>query len=194
MYDKYYIMINIIYGLRDPRNDVYQYIGKSTVGTKRALQHLTQSHSPKVNEWVSKLNENWLYPIVDVIEEIEDVENLPEREKYWVNYYYDINPSLLNIQLIDAPLQNIRSEEDENKFNFLSIVIQDAPKILKKERLCRNLTQDELAKEMGVARSTVSLCENGANVNLKTIQDYIRTLKGIDIIRKSYNQRATRIL
>ena len=60
-------MKNIIYGLRDPRNDVYQYIGKSTVGSKRALQHLIKSHSEKVNEWVANLNENWLYPLVDII-------------------------------------------------------------------------------------------------------------------------------
>ena len=46
---------NIIYGLRDPRNDVYQYIGKSTVGVKRPISHLTKSHSPKVKEWEEKM-------------------------------------------------------------------------------------------------------------------------------------------
>ena len=194
MYDKRYIMINIIYGLRDPRNDVYQYIGKSTVGTKRALQHLTQSHSERVNEWINRLKENWQYPIIDIIEEVENIEDLPEREKYWINYYYGINPNLLNIQLIEEPLFNVRSEEDEQKFNFLALVIHDAPRILKKERLCRNLTQNDLAKEMGAARSTVSLCENGGNVTLKILQDYIRTLKGIDIIRKGYNERTIKII
>jgi DNA-binding XRE family transcriptional regulator len=185
-------MINIIYGLRDPRNDVYQYIGKSTVGTKRALQHLTESHSERVNEWVNKLKENWQYPLVDIIEEVQDIENLPEREKYWINHYYALNPDLLNIQLVEVPLQNIRTEEDEEKFNFLTLVIHDASRILKKERLCRNLTQNDLAREMGVSRSTISLCENGGNVRIKTIQDYVRTLKGIDIIRKSYGERTER--
>src|SRR5271157_5151379 len=131
MYNKCYIMINIIYGLRDPRNDVYQYIGKSTVGTKRALQHLTESHSERVNEWINKLKENWQYPLIDVIEEVENVDDLPEREKYWINHYYNLNPNLLNIQLVEIPLLNIRSEEDETKFNFLSHIIQDIPKILK---------------------------------------------------------------
>lgn len=46
---------NIIYGLRDPRNDVYQYIGKSTIGESRPLQHLTKSHSSNVNNWVKEL-------------------------------------------------------------------------------------------------------------------------------------------
>jgi DNA-binding XRE family transcriptional regulator len=187
-------MINIIYGLRDPRNDVYQYIGKSTVGTKRALQHLSSSHSDRVNEWVKKLNENWQYPIVDIIEEVDNIEDLAEREKYWINYYHGLNPDLLNIMLVEAPLQNIRTDDDENKFNFLSLVVQDAGKILKKERLYRNLTQNDMAREMSAARSTISLCENGGNVGLKIIQDYIRTLKGIDIIRKDYNQRTSKRL
>jgi DNA-binding XRE family transcriptional regulator len=187
-------MINIIYGLRDPRNDVYQYIGKSTVGSKRALSHLTHSHSNRVNEWVNKLRENWQYPIVDIIEIVENVEDLSEREKHWINHYYEINPDLLNILLIDAPLQNIRTEEDEIKFNFLCNIIHDIPKILKKERLCRNLTQAALAKEMGITRMTISLFENKRNVKLKTVQDYIRTLKGIDLISKSYNERTSRNL
>jgi hypothetical protein len=184
--------INIIYGLRDPRNDVYQYIGKSTVGVERPLKHLMHSHSEKVNEWIKQLSEIWYYPIIDIIEEVEDLNDLPDREKYWINYYYSINPDLINIQLIEYPLQNVQNEEDENKFNFLSVVIQDIPSILRKERLCRKLSQDTIAKEMGAARSTVSLCECGSNVSLRVVQDYVRTLKGIDIISKSYGKRTQR--
>ena len=63
-------MNNIVYGLKDPRNDVYMYIGKSTVGDSRALQHLTKSHSEKINEWVKELEDKWLYPIVEIISEM----------------------------------------------------------------------------------------------------------------------------
>jgi DNA-binding XRE family transcriptional regulator len=181
-------MINIIYGLRDPRNDVYQYIGKSTIGVERALSHLILSHSERVNEWVKKLGEDFLYPLVDIIEVVEKLEDLSKREKYWINYYFDINPNLLNIMLIDHSLQSIRNEEDENKFNFLSAIIQNIPSILKRERLCRQLSQEALSKEMGVHRTTISCCELGKNVTLKIIQDYVRTLKGIDIISKSYGR------
>jgi hypothetical protein len=110
-------MVNIIYGLRDPRNDVYQYIGKSSVGSKRAIQHLTKSHSDSVNSWVGMLANDWLYPIVDIIEEVEEIENLIEREKFWINYYHNINPNLLNIKSIEKPLKNVRTEEDEADFN-----------------------------------------------------------------------------
>lgn len=187
-------MINIIYGLRDPRNDVYQYIGKSSVGAKRAIQHLTKSHSESVNCWVDMLANDWLYPIVDIIEEVEKVEDLIEREKFWINYYHSINPNLLNIQSIEEPLKNVRTEEDEANFNYLVRIIYDIPNILKKERLYRNLTQSKLADEMGVNRSTISLCENGNNVTFKLIQDYIRTLKGIDIVTKSTGDRTRKII
>jgi DNA-binding XRE family transcriptional regulator len=186
------IMINIIYGLRDPRNDVYQYIGKSTVGSKRALKHLTESHSPKVNEWIEKLSENWLYPIVDIIEEVENLDDLAEREEFWINHYHYINPDLLNIMLVEKPLNKTRTTEDEAEFNFLVSICYRMHEILKKERLFRNITQEEMANEMGVSRSAISECENGANVSMRIINKYIITLKGIDIVRKTYNQRTSK--
>ena len=90
-------------------------------------------------------------------EEVEKVEDLIEREKFWINYYHSINPNLLNIQSIEEPLKNVRTEEDEANFNYLVRIIYDIPNILKKERLYRNLTQSKLADEMGVNRSTISL-------------------------------------
>jgi DNA-binding XRE family transcriptional regulator len=184
--------MNIIYGLKDPRNDVYQYIGKSTVGNKRALQHLTNSHSDKVNEWVSILESKWLYPIVSIIEEVEDINDLSEREKYWINYYETINPNLLNIQSIDKKINNIKSEEDETEYQFMLKVLFKIPEILKKERIYRKLTQNEMAKEMKISRSTLSLCERNGNVTFKIIQKYFLTLKGIDILTKSGDAKRVR--
>ncbi|MFZ4799344.1 MAG: GIY-YIG nuclease family protein [Bacteroidia bacterium] len=184
--------MNIIYGLKDPRNDVYQYIGKSTVGNKRALQHLTNSHSDKVNEWVSILESKWLYPIVSIIEEVQDINDLSEREKYWINYYETINPNLLNIQSIDKKINNVKSEEDETEYQFMLKVLFKIPDILKKERIYRKLTQDEMAKEMKISRSTLSLCERNANVTFKIIQKYFLTLKGIDILTKSSDAKRVR--
>lgn len=189
MYVKTNIMKNIIYGLKDPRNDVFQYIGKSTVGNKRALGHLIKSHSEKVNEWVKSLNDNWLYPIVEIIEEVENLDDLPEREKYYINYYYEINPNLLNIQSIYKNINDTRTEEDEEKFNDLNRLMFELPNILRTERICRKLSQEEMAEKMGVNRGTVSLCERDGNVNLKTIKKYLLILKGIDLITKQKSER-----
>lgn len=172
---------------------MYQYIGKSTVGTKRGIQHLTRSHSQKVNEWVSELAEGWRYPLVDVIEEVEELDDLAEREKYWINFYSEINPFLLNINLIAKPAPNGRSKEDEERFNFLYGIIQDIPAILKKERMCRGITQGDLSQEMGVSRSTVSLCERGENVTLRTVRHYTQIIKGFDLVRPYHGGRVRRL-
>ena len=181
---------NLIYGLRDPRNDVYQYIGKTTVGKKRPLQHLIKSHSSKVNKWVEGLRENWLYPIVDVIEEVDNIDDLIDREKYWINYHYNINPQLLNILSIEKGLQNIRSDEDKKEFNDLYLLITKIPSILRNERLYRNLSQNEMASILGISRSTLSLAENGRNVSFDIIQKYVIELKGIDIISRGRGERS----
>ena len=182
-------MKNIVYGLKDPRNDVYCYIGKSTVGEKRALSHLTKSHSKKVQEWVSELEGGFLYPKVEIIEEVEDLNDLAGRELYWIDYYHSINPNLLNIQLVNSNLVDLRDDEDEQKFNLLCHSIVNMHEVLKNERMYRKITQQELSDIMGVSRSTLSLLENGENVTISVIKNYILSLKGFDIKTKVLNKR-----
>lgn len=78
-------MKNIIYGLLDSKNDTIYYVGKSTVGNVRALSHLKQSHSDKVNNWVTEVTESGFHVNVIIIEELELLEHLNDREKHWVD-------------------------------------------------------------------------------------------------------------
>ena len=182
-------MINIIYGLRDPRNDVYQYIGKSTVGTERALSHLAKSHSPRINEWVVALAEKGLCPIVDIIEEVDKIELLIEKEKYWINYYHNINPELLNVLSIDHPLQNIRDDEDDKSFTFLVKIMPNISAILRKERLYRNLTQRDMALRANLSYGSLHSFELGKSIGLGMVIKYINALSETAIISNSCNKR-----
>ena len=176
---------NLIYGLRDPRNDVYYYIGKSTVGHDRPLTHLTKSHSETVNQWVKQLEQLGLVPHIDVIEKDILLEELIEREKYWIEYHHELNPELFNVQLLPDSINRIRTQEDDDKFNSLVKVVLDLGNILKTERISRQLTQDELAEKAGLSRSTISLCEGGNNVTIEAVKKYLAALKGVDIITKN---------
>jgi len=176
---------NLIYGLRDPRNDVYYYIGKTTVGNERPLKHLTNSHSKTVNEWVKQLEQLELVPYIDVLEKDIVLEELSEREKYWIEYYYEVNPELFNVQSLPETINRIKTQEDDDKFSFLVKVILDLGNILKTERLSRQLTQEELAKKSGVNRSTIILCENGNNTTINAVKKYLAALKGVDILTKN---------
>ena len=176
---------NLIYGLRDPRNDVYYYIGKSTVGHDRPLTHLTKSHSETVNQWTKQLEQLGLVPHIDVIEKDIILEELIEREKYWIKYHYELNPELFNVQSLPDSINRIRTQEDDDKFNSLVKVILDLGNILKTERIARRLTQDELAGKSGVHRSTIHLCESGKNVTVEAVKKYLAALKGVDILTRN---------
>lgn len=167
---------NIIYGLRDPRNDVYYYIGKSTVGTSRPLTHLIKSHSDAVNEWVSELKSNYIIPVIDIIEEIQSIDGLAEREKYWIEYYYSINPYLLNVQLVPKETEKTSSDEIDKELRSLILVIDKIPEILRRERILRNMTQTDISKITGINRTTISLVENGTGISLTTIKKYVHAI------------------
>ena len=94
---------------------------------------------------------------MEIIEEVENLDDLPEREKYYINYYYDINPNLLNIQSIDKNINDTRTEEDEEKFNNLNRLMFELPKLLRTERICRKITQEEMAEKMGMRHFVIKL-------------------------------------
>ena len=162
-------MRNIIYGLRDPRNDVYVYVGKSTVGLNRPLQHLTKSHNEGVNKWVRELRKKNREPIVDIIEIVENIDDLSNREKHWINYYGDVNPYILNRQLTPPPIVQYRTIDTDNELFWLCKTLSKASTIIKRERIFRNISQEELAKEADVARSTLSLFEKGENTSILVV-------------------------
>ncbi len=169
-------LINIIYGLRDPRNDVYYYIGKSSVGVNRPLTHLIESHSSSIKTWVSELKEKELNPLIDIIEEVNNLDSLAIREKYWIDYYYNLNPSLLNVQSLPREIEEIRSEKTDEEFDKLAAIIEKIPEILKRERMIRGIRQEELSELTGMSRSTISLLERGSNISFDSIKNYFNAI------------------
>lgn len=171
-------MKNIVYGLADSRNDLIYYVGKSSVGSKRALQHLSNSHSKEVNEWIKEVEDNWGKIKVIVIEEVVDLDFLAEREKHWIGIYSDINENLLNKNSYPK-LINSYSEEDDRMFSSLKNSIVFSGDIIKKRRLSLNITQSELAKESKVNRWTISQVENNSNISLTSLKKIILGLTKI---------------
>jgi len=110
---------------------------------------------------------------------LTNIDDLPSKEKYWINYYYNINPYLLNKRLIERHINYVYTESDESKFDFLSNIVDEIHIILKKERKERKIKQAELSESCGLTRSTVSMIENGSNCTLNSIRQYINELKEI---------------
>lgn len=82
----------IIYALRDPRSDEYRYIGQSSRGINRPVEHTKKAYKKTATSnycynWIRSLhNSNCDYEIV-ILEEVAANENLDRRETWWIEWY-----------------------------------------------------------------------------------------------------------
>jgi DNA-binding XRE family transcriptional regulator len=170
---------NLIYALRDPRNDVTCYVGKTTVGKSRPISHLTQSHSERVNDWVKELNAVGYEPIIDILEDGVELSELRNREIYWIEYHKNINPDLLNCNYnVSQSILSFYDISDEELKIFIKI-IANLPKAIKGWRKKYSISQEDLAKKIEVDRSTLSKLENGGNVCIDTIIKLVNYLQEV---------------
>ncbi len=179
---------NLIYGLRDPRNDVYRYIGKTTIGVGRPLLHLRKSHNALVNKWVEELNHIGLSPAVDIIENNISLDKLSARERHYIHYYSAISDNLLNggervVETISKP--SILTQDDVNSLymSFLNTI-----EIYKLFKSCTGFSDDVIANTLGVKRKTVYRIKTGnMNINMETVYKLIVFIKkGINGVFEYY--------
>ena len=89
--------------------------------------------------------------------------------------------SALNDYVADLPAD--RQQEINNKSKILSQSIE-----LAKLRKTKQLKQTELATLMGVSQASISKVESGKDIQLSTLQNYVRALGGeVGIIAKMPN-------
>lgn len=177
---------NIIYGLKDPRTDEYKYIGKSIKGIERANSHLTHSHNPLVNEWISELKMNNYVPIVVVLENVSDWTQLVDKEKYWVGKLSGEEHDLLNVLITDSYNETLDSYNKKLKQQILDrekVLNEKLNKslmqfggesnigdLIKRRRKILNVTQQQLAEVSGVGLRTIKLIElNKSNTTVNTL-------------------------
>jgi len=186
-------MKNIIYGLADSRNDLIYYVGKSSVGKSRPLTHLLgNSHSKDVNEWIKNMNDNWVPVCVMLLDETEDVNDLPSLEIKWINKCASLNPDLLNKKCLPAIINDPYTEEDDLSFHRLSSSLSFVGRIIRRRRLACGLTQEELAELSGVHRTTVRDAELTDKATLSTLKSIVLALTGESIKLNSKSQLSQR--
>ena len=182
-------MRNIVYGLVDPRNDLVYYVGKSSVGEKRPITHLVkQSHSKKVNDWVDEMQKIWHPVKAIVLEEVDDINELPEVEKKWIRKCKYLNPELLNHQIVSGIISDCYSEEDDLSFNRLCTAVSTFKSTLRRRRLALNLTQESLGALAGVHRTTIRDLELGKSVSTKTLRDVTLALVNFKLTTDNITQ------
>lgn len=157
---------NIIYGLYCPILNKPVYVGKSTLGLKRPLDHIKEkSHNTKVNEWISILKNNHnREPIIIILESSFPSKYINEKECFWINKFVSEGNLLLNIQSI-TPLivdgTTITNKTENNPISNISYFIKMKRKQLK-------LTQLELSILAGVGLRFIRDIEQCRKDNFNT--------------------------
>lgn len=159
-------MKKLVYALCCPFTDDVHYIGKSTQGMTRPLQHLNSSHSEKVIEWVDDLKALGNSPKVKILERVSEVDDLDVRERYWIYKYLDKDALLLNSNLITPFLvSENRSKELEDTND---VGINHISEFIKQRRKTVGLTQEQFAEKAGIALTVIRKIEQGkSNVSLE---------------------------
>lgn len=135
-------MKNIIYGLECPNSGKVYYIGKSEKGLERPYQHLSNSHNPELNKWISSLSSE---PVIKIYE--RNCLNLLEKERYWINVMISRKEPLIN-KIIPLEKQ-------------LKYVDYSVSRFIKEQRKINKLTQMDLASKAGVGLRFIRDLESG---------------------------------
>lgn len=86
-----------IYTIKDPIFNLVRYVGQTTQGHERFKQHLRlYNRKLPISKFIKKYVDLGKTPIFEVVE-ICSVENLNEREQFWIRHYKELVFNLLNL-------------------------------------------------------------------------------------------------
>jgi len=161
---------NLIYGLRDPRNDVYRYIGKTTIGNGRPLSHLKKSHNIYVNEWIDELSKMNLAPYVDIIEKDISLDKLSASERYYISYYSNLHGQLFNGGIHINESISSPSTLDYTQIDNAITTLLNPGEVYKIVKLSTGFCDEMIASMLNVGRKTVyRLKSSEKTVTLDTV-------------------------
>jgi len=174
----------IIYALRCPFTNSIHYVGKSTIGMIRPLQHLKKSHSEKVSEWVNELKKIGHAPVVSILEYVAISDDIDTRERYWIqkelnNGSYLLNSVLINPLLIIPNLEQILGDDCGNNIAQISTFIKERRKSI-------GMTQPEFSERFSISLKVIRKIEQGkTNIMLDSLIDILKVFGCVIDIKKS---------
>lgn len=169
----------LIYALCCPVTKEIHYIGKSSQGLVRPKQHLSNSHSEKISEWVKDLKFLGKSPDIKILKYLDDHEDLDTLERYFVDKHMADGAYLLNHTLVTPIMisQHIVQSTD-NIFD-----ISEIANFVKARRKQTGLSQEEFADRAGVALTVIRKIEqNDPSLSLRSVQTVIAMFGGKIIV------------
>ncbi len=149
----------LIYSLCCPFTSKVHYIGKTTQGMIRPMEHLSRSHSEKIRNWVEDLKKLNYAPVVKILESVSEEEDLDDRERFWIQREINKGSLLLNTFLVTPLL--ISHDLEVTITGKIGDEYLRIGKFIKEKRKQLNLTQEEFASRCGVALTVIRKIEQG---------------------------------
>lgn len=120
-------MIGSIYILKDPRTDLVRYVGQTIVNpNNRYAQHIYQWKRSKklthVNSWIKALYDLNLKPILEIIENSVNKENLNTREIETISLYKACGALLCNHTIGGAGGTSFKHSKESISKRLISIL------------------------------------------------------------------------
>lgn len=165
---------NLIYVLKDPRNDLGVYVGKTTIGVARPIKHVHYSHNEHVRKWVEELRMLQLSPKVEILEKDILLEELSNKELFWISEFTAINENLFNVASMKESKTILFFELNTQILENMDCFINDIPHFFKSVRWSYKLTQSQLCDYLNITRSTLTLIENGSPMKTSLLQKTIK--------------------
>jgi len=123
----------IIYGLVDPRNGELRYVGQSSRGFDRPMNHWNRKRCREANDhchcWIKNVLSDSLIPEIEVLQECTFEDELSEAEIFWIAYFKAIGCRLTNATLggegtrgFVSPMKGKKhSEETKKKISIANL-------------------------------------------------------------------------
>ncbi len=111
---------NFIYVIKDPRTNEVRYVGQTSKGSSRFRSHLYSSKTKTypICIFIKELIDVNLSPIFE-IQEYVSIDQLDDREKYWIAVYKQLGSDLLNLTQGGSSVRGyIMTEESKSRFRL----------------------------------------------------------------------------
>jgi DNA-binding transcriptional regulator YiaG len=158
----------IIYGLFCPFTDNLHYIGKSTSYMTRPQQHLTKSHSDKINEWVAHLKTFGYTPIIKILTDCDDENELRSLESQYISNSIKDGCYLLNEQQNSTThiMSQRKPQLNDSYILDKNTTLFELGEYLRIIRISANLTQQQLSEKCGVSVGTIKHISKNTSIRI----------------------------
>lgn len=161
-------MKKIIYALLCPITKDVHYIGKSTSGIARPKQHMIESHSKKISDWVDDLKSIGHKPDIKILEKISETQDIDLRERYWIQKYLTEGAVLLNSNLLNPIL--IKDKLDRHLKTLQYKDLSHISEFVKTRRKQIGISQEDFADKAGISLCNLRKVEqNTSNYGLDSL-------------------------